>query len=270
MTFNKHVVLWLFACPFAGLAMEDQAIVRDIGVGTLASIAEVAVDQPFVTGKNMKQQGMPISLNPKKLWSGGPANALGLIPVTAIQVVGTNQLSQLHPFGEDAQDANRLVAATLAGGTSGFVAGPSEMVMLKQQNSGSNILVAAKKVGRYCGTGLLATICRDAGFTAGYLGLRPIFKKNIEDTISNSFMLNVASGVAAGVPAALATHPFDTAKTMMQANPELKLSMLQILRTTKPRILYNGGWFRTARVGAAVTIMGYITEKLSSASQDKE
>jgi len=254
--------------------MKDQSILRDIGVGTLASFAEVAMDQPFVTGKNMKQQEKPISLNPKKLWAGGPANALGLAPITAIQVVGTNQLSQLPLFGRDSQEANRLAAASIAGGLSGFVGCASERVTLEQQNKGSSLLVAAKKVGaegvRGISKGLAATMWRDAGFTAGYLGLRPIFKKHFEDVISNSFMLNVASGVAAGVPAALVTHPFDTAKTIIQANPDKQQSMLQVLRNTKMRALYNGGLFRTVRVANAVTIMGYITEKLSSVSQDKE
>lgn len=67
------------------------------------------------------------------------------------------------------------------------------------------------------------TIVREAIFTGAYLGVIPILRERMEKTWPDVFASRPVTSMAlasvlAGVGAAVATQPFDTVKTRMQAN----------------------------------------------------
>ena len=67
------------------------------------------------------------------------------------------------------------------------------------------------------------TIVREAIFTGAYLGVIPIMRARMETTWPEVFASRPVTSMAiasvlAGVGASVATQPFDTVKTRMQAN----------------------------------------------------
>lgn len=275
MKLMKHFLM----CAFLAHTMHavENKVVNDIAIGSAAAVVEVAVDQPLIYFKNMVQQGKPISLDRRILWRGAPGNAASLAPVTAIQVVGNNlALDWLKHKGENITVTKQMFAAFGAGALSGFVSCPSENVMLKQQNSGATLYNSVKDIVKSHGTrgmfrALVPTMMRDGGFSAGLLGLRPILKQRLEQYNSNEALLTIASGVSAGVIAGVITHPFDTVKTVMQANLQDKQAASTFKELQKilhqddaTKKLFKGLTARSTRVVSAITLMGYVTDKLTS------
>ena len=82
--------------------------------------------------------------------------------------------------------------------------------------------------------GIASTAGREAVYTAGYLGLAPVFTEKLmqQKGWEESFFLSAVIGsMAAGVIANLSSHPIDTVKTAVQARAR-----------SGPSILRMGGW----------------------------
>jgi len=257
----------------------DSNIVKDSIIGCVAGVAEVAVDQPLVYIKNMVQQGKKITLNPLIWWRGAGVNAASLAPITAMQVATTNALlkglNNKQPSG-----AEQTAAAFTAGALSGLVSGPAENVMLHQQNSGNTVYNTTKTLLQTHGMrglyrGVTPAMLRDGGFTAGYMGLLPMLKKQLEKhTSMNEPTATLASGVGSGLVVGVVTHPFDRVKTYMQATLSEKESMAttfaNVYRNESLKGLFKGLAARSTRVSMAVTIMGTVTDKLNKLLKKQE
>ena len=59
-------------------------------------------------------------------------------------------------------------------------------------------------------------MCRETLYAAGYLGLCPVLYDTLLERGHSPSASMIGSGVAGGVFAAAASHPFDTVKTRMQ------------------------------------------------------
>ena len=128
-----------------------------------------------------------------------------------------------------ARRAGEKIAAGFAGGAiSGIICAPMELVMIQQQRFGTSLIGAASRiVSEYGATALfrgLTTSCgREGLFTAGYLGLGPVFGDKLQKEFGFSKAMGSFVGAAgAGIIAASLSHPLDTIKTCMQGDVEQK------------------------------------------------
>ncbi|EIE26829.1 mitochondrial carrier [Coccomyxa subellipsoidea C-169] len=188
-------------------------------------------------------------------------NAASIAPITAIQVSG---------------------AAAGAGAASALVGCPAELLMIQQQKSGRPLLAEARRIVFQLGTlglyrGLTAMTIRESVYTGSYLGLCPVLKGYLDDRdllqdypASSSLVL---SGITAGLFAAFATQPIDTAKTRQQAfldskvHPEyatLRSTLRHLVQTNGVTSLWAGISPRAFRIATAVVILQAMRSKLIS------
>lgn len=208
-------------------AMEKQDFTKSVAVGGIAGIAEVTCNQWLVTIKNRAQQGHSFTLNPQVLYKGYGMNVACMMPTTALQVGFNNGLKTFIPDNTIIANISR---AFCAGAISAVAAGPSELVVITQQNKGGSALESIKRLYahgglRVFGRGITLTAVRDGGFTVGYSTLYPIMynllKKNMqedEQSTSNTLAYKAGAGAITGVCTAALTHPADTLKTIMQGD----------------------------------------------------
>ncbi|KXZ48758.1 hypothetical protein GPECTOR_25g342 [Gonium pectorale] len=204
--------------------------------------------QPLVGIKNALQEGRPIPKNPAHLYRGLLMNVVSMAPITASQF-GTNRLMQtvvLKKSEGDLTGLERFGSAAVAGAVSAFIASPSELIIIQQQKSGRSLGAETSHFFKTHGAtsvvrGLIPAIGREMLYAAGYLGLFPIIKKRLDEEMPDSPGLSlITAGITGGVFAAACSHPFDTAKTRMQAfmysKPEYRN-----LRSTFATIYAEGG-----------------------------
>ncbi|GLC46139.1 hypothetical protein PLESTB_001194300 [Pleodorina starrii] len=217
-------------------------------IGALGGTVEVCIMQPLVGIKNALQEGRPIPRNPAHLYRGLLMNVVSMAPITASQF-GTNRLMQtmvLKKSEADLTGVERFGSAAVAGAVSAFIASPSELIIIQQQKSGRSLSAETSHFLKTHGAasivrGLIPAIGREMLYAAGYLGLFPIIKKSLDEAMPDSPGLALATaGITGGVFAAACSHPFDTAKTRMQAfmysKPEYRN-----LRSTFATIYAEGG-----------------------------
>ncbi|KAG2444440.1 hypothetical protein HXX76_001193 [Chlamydomonas incerta] len=217
-------------------------------IGALGGTVEVCIMQPLVGIKNALQEGRPIPRNPAHLYRGLLMNIVSMAPITASQF-GTNRLMQtvvLKKSEADLTPLERFGSAGVAGAVSAFIASPSELIIIQQQKSGRSLSAEMTHFMQTYGAsslvrGLIPAIGREMLYAAGYLGLFPIIKQNLDEKMPGSPGLSlVVSGVTGGVFAAFCSHPFDTAKTRMQAFMYSKPEYAN-LRATFATIYKEGG-----------------------------
>lgn len=218
-------------------------------IGAMGGAAEVCIMQPLVAIKNALQEGRPVPRNPAHLYRGLLMNIVSMAPITASQF-GTNRLMQtvvLRKSEADLTGAERFGSAAVAGAASAFIASPSELIIIQQQKSGRSLSAEASHFMRTYGVtsamrGLVPAMGREMLYAAGYLGLFPIIRKSLDVTLKDypPGTSLVVAGLTGGVFAAACSHPFDTAKTRMQAfmysKPEYRT-----LRSTFATIYKEGG-----------------------------
>lgn len=193
-------------------------------IGALGGSVEVVLMQPMMAFKNALQEGRPIPTNPVHIYRGLALNVMSMAPITASQF-GTNRVMQQlllgRPDGE-LSGGQKFAAAAVAGGVSGLIASPSELIIIQQQRSGRTLGVEARAFfSNYklpsIYRGLTCAIGREGLYAAGYLGLFPVLQSGLQAQGHSPGMSLLLAGLAAGTFAAAASHPFDTAKTRMQA-----------------------------------------------------
>ncbi|HKY69618.1 MAG TPA: MC/SLC25 family protein [Gammaproteobacteria bacterium] len=250
--------------------------------GGLAGATEVLVDHPFWTLKTRHQneaipRGSKFTLNPRTLYRGIGPNMLSMIPISALQVTAAAVIKRFFPENKHSGSTSPsidLFSSCMGGALSATVSGPTELIMSHQQKGRGFITTGYHmfKTGgvRSLTTGLSGTAGRDGIFAGGYLFLAPFLKKKLKPFTSDP-VATVASGVCAGVSAAIASHPLDTLKTIQQTSQGVRNAnnvenMWQIgkriVRQEGVKALYKGGIWRGARVISAVTLMSTVNEKV--------
>lgn len=250
-------------------------VLQSVITGSVAGAVEVFVDHPLWSIKTRLQCGDPFTLNPSLLYRGILPNAASMVPITALQV-GLNRCFQNLFFKDKKELSNseRITSAFVAGMSSSFVSCPTEMVMTYQRKEKGSFYNVGKHLVKQGGftclyTGLLATALREGMFTAFFLAVTPILKANIQPFCSNDYVASLAAGMGAGVGATLASQGVDTVKTIQQAsNPlkpvGLKDAVVKLYSTQGVHGFFKGSVPRGARVMSAVTIMGWVNEKMEA------
>lgn len=111
------------------------------------------------------------------------------------------------------------------------------------------------------------TVIRESLYAAGYLGVLPILRRQADGIPALNNLPGgpmVASGLAAGLLAAVTTHPADTIKTRMQAFSDpvvypqyanMVSASSHIVKTEGFSTLFAGLLPRAARITCAVFIL---------------
>ncbi len=243
--------------------------------GSVAGATEVLVDHPLWVIKTRIQSGDPFTFDHRTLYRGILPNAASMIPSTALQV-GFNQGLQdiLYKDKKEISNTQRLSSAFLAGVGSSLVSCPTERIMTYQGQQKNGFLEAGKKITKQGGyrsllTGLPATAFREGMFAGSFLGVTPILKKQIQPFCPNESSASLAAGMSAGIGATISSQGFDTVKTIQQAaNFNKPVSFFGGLKDLYAKHgvygFFKGGIPRGARVMSAVTIMGFVTDKMET------
>eukprot|EP01084_Bolivina_argentea_P156292 272369_1 len=208
--------------------MEELNGPQNVCVGIIAGCIQCGLDHPLITLKNMVQQSLPLSFNPRILYRGTVADMIGLSSLTAIQFFGTGfiktlilQNKSLLNSSDLRLTANEMLISSLGGGMlSGIVCSPWELIMIQQQRFGGNLFANLCKItlDTTLTRGMIPAMCREGIFTMGYLGILPlleIYQNRYQDiSMMNKFFCAMVSGVFATI----CSHPFDTVKTCMQGD----------------------------------------------------
>ena len=151
-----------------------------------------------------------------------------------------------------------------------------ELVMVQQQRTGGAMGPIAKNILSTQGVyglfrGLFTSCGREGLFTAGYLGLGPVFAEKLKqrETLTGK-VAEFVGAAGAGVIAATLSHPLDTIKTCMQG--DIKGEKYGSMPATASK-LYNQeggagrflqGWsWRTSRMILAIFIIGQCKDNLA-------
>lgn len=180
--------------------------------------------------KNCIQTGMKIQLNPLVAFRGYGVNFASVAPITAFQVGATSAFYKtlFNPKeGQAPTPFQTAISALCAGFLSGSLSGPSESIILQQQQTGKgagatyrDMVARAGVKGLFRGTQF--AMAREAIYTAGYMALGPTCIDQARDMGLSDFTARLAGGIVAGVTAAVVSHPCDTLKTFYQNDFEGK------------------------------------------------
>ena len=226
--------------------------------------------QPLLYWKNTVQQGLPISFNPMVMYRGITVSVTNMAVLTGLQFPLTGAVGSMITGGVDRpMNKTETVAASCAGGAiSGFVCAPMELVMIQQQRFGSSMAGAASRIIGERGVldlwrGLITSCGREGIFTAGYLGMGPVFSQTLKESYGmDNKTGNFFGAIGAGIISAAVSHPLDTIKTCMQGDIErqkykgLTDTYRQLMAEGGVAAFYRGGLIRTGRMICAVWIIG--------------
>ncbi len=236
-------------------------------IGAITGLSEVLVTNPFFIIKTNIQQGKPIPWSIPGLYKGSFVNALGFIPITAIQV-GSAQWMEQHVFPNASPYNQKVGSAFMAGVLSSVISCPVEMVMILQNNNAHLSMMQAAKgqVKQYGLTGLFigqsATALREGIFSVFFLAVTPMLKSSLKPYCSNDAVSSVAAGVLSGGVATLVSQPMDTIKTMQQSSRGPSFGFFKTAKTIGLSNLLHGILSRSSGVIVSITLMSWMREQL--------
>ncbi|KAK3237751.1 hypothetical protein CYMTET_52197 [Cymbomonas tetramitiformis] len=251
---------------------------ENLAAGALGGIMETLIQMPLITYKVCVQEGRPL---PTGLgWYRGVGAAAGsLAPITAVQVAANGVLERMVTGGDrKLNDAEKIITAMGAGSISALLYSPVDLLVIQQQKLNLGLWPTISHISREHGAlmlmrGFNACVVREAIYTAGYLGIAPIAKDqlqaNYEYWKQNDLGAAIVGSCIGGTIAAMLTHPVDTAKTCMQG--DLEGANYKNARSAVPQIhekggigaLYKGGLARTARLCGAFFIINNVIDMAS-------
>ena len=236
-------------------------------IGAITGFSEAFVTNPLFVIKTKIQQGKPIPWGFSGLYKGFTANALGYMPVTAVQV-GSAQWMEKKIFSSTPSYKQKIGAAFTAGVLSSFISCPVEMIMTLQSNAPKLNLITATKFqfqthglsGLFIGQSAMAL--REGNFAVFFLAIAPLLKNIIKPYCVTDTASSVVAGVCSGVAATLVTQPLDTIKTMQQSNCKSNLGFFQTAKTIGPLNLFKGILSRSSSIIISITLMSWMRETL--------
>jgi hypothetical protein len=261
-----------------GDTLQRLTATENLALGVSAGIIEVSLLQPMLYCKNATQQGLPLTLNPAILYRGVGMSIINMAVITGAQFPLTGLCTKLVTGGEPRalSSAEKIGTGFMGGAISGFLCAPMELVMIQQQRHGESLIHQTRRVMTNFGVsglfrGLFTACGREGLFTAGYLGIGPVFADKLknEGYISNPKVASLVGAAGAGCIAATLSHPLDTVKTCMQGDVEQRV--FKSMPATASALYAEGGtaaffrgWsWRTSRMIMAIFIMGQCKDVLS-------
>jgi len=248
---------------------------ENIGVGVVGGCVETALLMPVLTWKFCLQENRPYPKFPG-MYRGVGVLAGSVAPLTGMQMF-FNGVFESWATGRTRSptDVEVVGCALGAGALSAILYAPVEMIAIHQQKLRYSPLQTLSHLARHHGVasiwrGLMPTACREAIYTAGYLGLAPVITAKLMSRNGwehHYFTSAVLGSCAAGVLANAASHPIDTAKTVLQADVSgtKYTSTWQAMKTlwheSGVQRFYTGGLPRTIRTCGAFFIVSTLREQ---------
>ena len=221
----------------------------------------------------MLQQSKKVSLDPRILYRGFGVNVACMAPTTAIQISVNKTLEEKFARNDVLSTTLRAFAA---GAISALASSPTELIVLTQQNEGKNAYKTIRGLISQEGLavlsrGFVAKSLRDGGFGVGFLSMYPWLNNKIRNSvIDNEPLALIGAGVIGGAGTAIATHPFDTISTRMQADYKQKniKSFRQAIKTIYITeglpAFFKGVTPRGTRVALAIPLMHSVKQYLTT------
>jgi hypothetical protein len=221
---------------------------ENLAVGAVGGCLEVCIQMPILTYKFCLQEGRPLPSTVAGFYRGVGVQASTVAPITAIQFLFNGMLQGVilkarssssdrnhhhhhhhhHHLGTTTtttatttttklSDVETIAAAAGAGAISAVVYSPVDLLTIQQQKLGLNsvgktvqTLVQDHGVrGLY--RGFWSCVGREALYTAGYLGLAPVFTSRLLQDVPSLQEHHLAASIigacTAGTLAAITTHP---------------------------------------------------------------
>jgi hypothetical protein len=207
------------------------------------------------------------------MYRGYGVNVGSVAPITAFQVAASGVFYRTL-FGNSKTDKTApaapvelAVSALLAGCLSGTLSGPSETIILQQQQTGAGAMDTLRTMMSRAGIkglfrGTQFAMCREAIYTAGYMALGPSFMDIARNQGLPDVSARLAGGIAAGIIAAVLSHPFDTLKTFYQNDFEHK-KLPNFKAAFNSGSLFKGLLPRTGRLVVGTVVISNINDVLT-------
>lgn len=298
MITKKTVALFMATvCMNTMQGMNVSEIAEDVGIGTTAGIIEVTANQPLITIKNAlqmrlvevkkaKEMGVtPPPFKVKKLltrkilYNGYSMNTGCMGPTTAAQFGANKGLEYFIPGDTTIARAERALGA---GAISALFAAPAELVVLTQYNTKQAALAAIKQLHQEAGARVWVRAVpimavREGLFTYGYMEAFPKVKQATQEQLHTPNWLTIGiAGALTGSVTAIATHPADTIKTVMQSDyerkkyPHIGAAIKGIYQANGIKGFYTAVAPRAIRAGLAIPMVNGIMNVLKDQLNDKK
>lgn len=253
---------------------------QTIASALTAGTCEIAAGHPMWVFKTRMQFGIKPTYGVAGLYTGVVSNVCTMAPLVAMRLtIGTTFQEHYFPNGE--LTLMQRVSSALVGGAFPCIWGsPLEFMRSIQQKNKlkSQTLFQATRsfVDKHgifsLATGGIATAARDAVNVSGVIALAPIFNQKIREKklfpADQVVLSYTASGIAAGVFAALLSQPIDAIKAKQQnelvthnKNYSLGQATKQIYREQGLKGFNTGGLWRLNRVISGNAII-YLTDQM--------
>lgn len=187
----------------------------------------------------------------KRAFDGVIVNNMSIIPITSLSLMINNLLiEQSKTAGYELTSPLKLIIATVAGMTASVAGVASEAIAQAQQLTtpkpqAFNILRGAVQHHGFfaLNRGSLPTMVRQGLFTAGYLGLMPLFSTRAREITGEKLIADLFSALVCALIIGPMTTPlnrlrFERQKNFHQAHSSLPYQ--QIIKQTKSQIMT--GW----------------------------
>lgn len=256
-------------------------------IGAAAGVCEIGIQQPTIAIKNAIQTGRSIPWSPSELYRGVTINMLSIAPITGTQFTVNNILTAqfISSHTHQLTSIQQILFSSVAGGVSGLISGPAELILIQQQQTGYTLLQQLQYITTHHSNalyrrGLISAVTRDGLFTCGYLGLTPVLQSYITKSpysSTNNTVNNIVGSLLAGISIGILSHPIDTIKTKIQSTLVYQHNgyntMLQSIYTTiqhdSVRSLFNGLLPRTIRICGATFIISEVNKLLTKQYIDR-
>lgn len=212
------------------------SVAENYTIGAFTGLAEVLATNPLFVMKIKMQQNKSWVLPPAAYYKGATANALGFMPITAIQV-GANKWIQEKAFNNHPTYVQQAGAAFTAGVLSSFISCPVEKIMTLQNDYPKTSLpillkdqLKTKGLSNFF-VGQFATSLREGGFSIFFLAVPPLIKSTVKSHGLNDTSSSVIAGVSSGMVATLVTQPVDTIKTAQQSAADSSLGFFKTAKS---------------------------------------
>jgi len=199
--------------------------VQNSQIGLICGVLEVTLLQSTNYFKNARQQGLPLSFDPRVLYRGYTAAVINMGGCTMFQVAAMGRIKKTLLAGEKRELTNQeqFGAGFTAGVTSAVVGGPVELAMIQQQRTGQTLLATVRGlINPNIVRGIVPTAIREGLWSMGYLSVPPVIggalRNAMPDTFDSDDKARIPASFLGALVVCFGSHPFDTAKTCMQGD----------------------------------------------------
>lgn len=275
--YMKYGIMFCMMITVSSCASESSRLnlAENIVIGGIVGAAEVAMPGQILTyGMNQAILKNPFILADS--YKGFGANALGQMPITAMQKATQSSLTELIEQGQATKlsDTQKMGVSYLSGIAGAMIDTPSNAIQLELQkscNKGKNSMQVARQLGFKSWRGFGANaLMKEGPFAVGYQYLAEKGKQAVEPYLGDNIASVAVGGSIAGVATALVTQPGAVIRNTMQSDLFRDKSLYETTWKTAKHIyreqgvtgLFAGLKARGIRVAIAVPLYVMYTTKL--------